>query len=123
MALDLDPGNQAIRRDLADHLDEVGDPDAEPVRWLADHGGWPRPPQPGAGPSDVDCCWNWWGRSGEANTAEWVPRSAILPQPVAEHLGGTADGNPYGAYPTRREAEADFRRAFHFARAGGWVPE
>jgi hypothetical protein len=39
--LDEHPDDQRVRRDLADHLEEWGDPAGEALRWLADNGKWP----------------------------------------------------------------------------------
>ena len=107
-ALDADPPDQRVRRDLADHLEERGDPDVEPVRWLADHRRWPLPV---AGPA-----WSWTTRRNARRD-----RPEVLPHEVHRRLTGTL---VYGHrdYPTRREAEADFCRAFHAARAAGWDP-
>jgi hypothetical protein len=110
-ALDADPSDQRVRRDLADHLDEVGDPDAEPVRWLAENGKWP----------DM-----------QGQTPSWYRRqihrsSSVLPENVFDRLltdrrtwRTLESGGAY--YPNRREAEADFCRAFQQAKASGWDP-
>jgi hypothetical protein len=103
-ALDADPSDHRVRRDLADHLAERGEPDAEPVRWLADHGKWPLR---GDGPGG-SARWDWYTVSR--------PEHCRAPGPVFYLLAGPA------IYPTRRAAEADFCRAYHAARAAGWGP-
>jgi hypothetical protein len=103
-ALDADPPDQRVRRDLADHLAEASDPDAEPVRWLADHDKFPVFAEDDfEGPR-----WDWY------TVNETVPVSCRVPGQVFFRLAGRA------LYPTRREAEADFCRAFYEAKAGGW---
>jgi hypothetical protein len=112
-ALDDDPSDQRVRRDLADHLEERGDRDAEPVRWLADRRrsplrvGWGRP-RP----------WEFWSADGGREVR--APRHCHVPAAVAARMAGTAPN--LRDYPTRREAEADFCRAFHLAKAAGWGP-
>jgi hypothetical protein len=113
-ALDADPSDQRVRRDLADHLDELGDPDGEPVRWLADHDKWPRPP----GRDEIPT-WDWYQGHGAHR---------YLPGGVFDQLSryaGHAESRHRmaGTYDTRREAEADFCRAFHAAREAGWGPD
>jgi hypothetical protein len=115
-ALDEGPSDQGVRRDLADHLDELGDPDGEAVRWLADNGKWPGPPRLGIDPL-TDGFWNWWTEGSRAAPSHNVP---LL---LRRHLAGSQPGVVYGAYPTRRAAEADLCRAFHAARAAGWGPD
>jgi hypothetical protein len=107
-ALDADPSNQQVRHDLADHLQECGDPDAEPVLWLAERGKWPLPPQ------EREPRWNWYGEAGEATA--WLADAVLLPIRVFNALRGS------GSYDTRREAEADFCRAFREAKDAGWDP-
>jgi hypothetical protein len=110
-ALDEDPSNQQVRRDLADHLSERGDPDAEAVLWLAERGKWPLPLLPGSsGPR-----WNWFSEAGRAT--KWLTSdAALLPARVFSEL------RRFGFYGTRREAEADFCRAYFEAKDAGWDP-
>jgi hypothetical protein len=110
--LDEHPDDQRVRRDLADHLDERGDPDGEALRWLAERGKWPRPP----GPENLDLRatnWRWWRTATDAE-------QHCLPPPLRYRLG---KGSAAAFYPTRREAEADLCRAFHEAKSAGWNPE
>jgi hypothetical protein len=103
-ALEDDPSNQHVRRDLADHLSEVGDPDAEPVRWMAERGVWPRlMPAYRGGPL------RW--RFPDASQADG------LPWPVWDRLAASVFG-----WPTRRAAERGLCRAYRWARAAGWDP-
>jgi hypothetical protein len=112
-ALDADPSDQRVRRDLADHLDELGDPDAEPVRYLAERGMWPTGP---LAPSPYDMRrWDWWIGNSWPDGIDHG--HAVLPPLIWGQISRS------GSYPTRRAAEADFCRAFHAARAGGWAPE
>jgi hypothetical protein len=106
-ALDEDPSNQQVRRDLADHLEERGDPAAEPVLWLAQRGKRPLLP-------DWEPKWSWYGEAGEVSA--WLPQDAVLPVQVFNHLRNL------GFYDTRREAEADFCRAYLEAKDAGWDP-
>jgi hypothetical protein len=107
-ALDADPSDQGVRRDLADHLDEVGEPDAEPVRWLAERGKYPQ--LDGSFGGRVFSGWHWWMRDPDF--------------PAHCHIGHVASflQSFTAGYPTRRDAEADFCRAYHLARAEGWGP-
>jgi hypothetical protein len=112
VALDADPANQAVRRDLADHLEEVGDPDCEPMRWLADHG---LVPFLSPDPNTHGMPWEWWDGGVEPFARRsGVPDSCRLPEAVYKRL--TQDGD----YLTRREAEADSCRAFRLASEEGW---
>jgi hypothetical protein len=103
-ALDADPSDQRVRRDLADHLDEIGDPDGEAVRWLAENGKWPQQFIGGHNSG-----WFWWRHV--------PPEAHVIGHELHSHL------ITLGAHPTRREAEADFCRGWHAARADGWVPD
>jgi hypothetical protein len=100
LALDDDPSNQVVRRDLADHLEERGDPDAEAVRWLAERNRVPAP----------NLFWFW---HGDADRPQ-IPSS--LPHSVWRRLRFR------DVAPSRREAEADFCRAFREAKDAGWDP-
>jgi hypothetical protein len=100
-ALDLHPANQAIRRDLADHLDEMGDPDGEPIRWLADHNRYPTQ-------NLSRNCWHWYPTNEQGQYK--------MPGRLWMQLMSRAQ------QPSRRLAEAAFCRAFHLAKAAGWDP-
>jgi hypothetical protein len=111
-ALDADPGNTSARSELADRLTAAGDADAEAVRWLADQNR-----RPFCGEGMGRWCW------AEATGTSPGTRS-VIPGPVWERLAAPA--NQPGTdkvYRTRREAEADFCRAFRAARAEGWDPQ
>jgi hypothetical protein len=116
-ALDEDPANHAVRRDLADHLDERGDPDGEPVRWLADRGKWPAPLELRTGEGEWVPRWDWWPNGVTIDAHH--PAHSIIPQKVYDLVNGL---HGYGRYLTRREAETDFCRCYHEARAAGWSP-
>jgi hypothetical protein len=107
-ALDADPSDQQVRHELARHLEERGDPDAEPVRWLAERGKYPQ--LDGRFREQRFPGWHWW--RGDPDL------------PAHCHIGNlVARLTSFGAgYPTRREAEADFCRAYHAARVAGWDP-
>src|SRR5437763_1751172 len=94
--LDAHPADHAGRRNLADLLEERGDPDAEPVRWLADRMLYPRLGLDGDN-------WSW----PSAFHFPWSAPTEIMRE-------------AFRLSPTRREAEAAFCRAFHLARAEGW---
>jgi hypothetical protein len=119
-ALDADPSDQRVRRDLADHLDERGDSDAAPLRWLAD-----RDRRPFYVREDGE--WMW--QEARVEGAEDV---AFVPGVVLHRLAGYVTPKPihpiapvvyaFRGYPTRRAAEDAFCRAFHAAVADGWGP-
>jgi hypothetical protein len=116
-ALDADPSDRRVRRDLADHLDELGDPDGDALRWLADNGKWPTPPGVSHPFFDATRSWDWWWEGSSE-----PPDSGRLPQGLYDRLP-RGPGVGETSYYTRREAEAAFCRAFHAARAAGWVPD
>jgi hypothetical protein len=110
-ALDADPEVQRVRRDLADHLEERGDPDAEAVRWLADHD---------RRPFHQKHRRRWcWGLSKDLQFASHLPEvlwplltGAKVPDLAADCV-----------YRSRWAAEADFCRAFQTAKEQGWEPK
>ena len=108
-ALDADPSDQQVRHDLADHLEEHADPDAEPVRWLARFEKYPQ--LNGRFRQSVFAGWHWWKSDQD------FPAHCHIGF-LTSYLAGFVAG-----YATRREAEADFCRAFHQARADGWDPQ
>ena len=109
-ALDDRPNDQAARRDLADHLEERGDPDAEAVRWLANRGQHPLF-------RDLASAWLW-------ASEDSALRLGRLPPALWTRLQADESISYRGCkeYATRRAAEADFCRAFHAAKAAGWDP-
>jgi hypothetical protein len=102
--LDEYPDDQRVRRDLADHLDERGDPAGEALRWLAESGKWPERVR--------DNIWDWWCRSPLTADAHRVP--LILYEGCHQLL--------FSTFSTRRAAEEAFAQVFQAARAAGWDP-
>jgi hypothetical protein len=117
-ALDADPARAALRHDYADHLEEAGDPDAEPLRWLAERRLWPMPPR-----DQTLWTWDWYARDHPFPETIDVGlyAAALVPRVVYDRLHKTTDRAP-ASYTTRREAERDFCRAYYAARAEGWDP-
>lgn len=120
-ALDDNPADHAARWNLADLLEEWGDRDCEPLRWLATRQRFPRPPLGEAAAAwGYDVYWNWFQVSD---------RGSGLPEPLFSRLtqfsvpdeGGGFDCR--GVYPTRAEAERDFCAAWHLAVEDGWKPK
>jgi hypothetical protein len=104
-ALDDDWSNQDVRGDLADHLEERGDPDGEAVRWLAERDRVAAPEEPGG------WLWFWHGDADRPQTPSGIPHAVWMRLRFRD------------VAPSRREAEADFCRAYHLARADGWNPD
>lgn len=113
-ALDNDPADQGVRRDLADHCDEWGDPDGGPLRWLADHGKFPSPPG-----TDHPTRWEWFPMFSRMSGEEMgYPHESDMPLELWRHLKKHEDGR----YFTRFGAEADFCIAYRIAIRRGWKP-
>jgi hypothetical protein len=108
-ALDAGPDDQRARRELAERLAALGDADAEPLRWLAETA---RRPFDGGGMGR----WCW------ARGPGYSPGTrSVISGPVWDRLAAPA--NVTGTdkvYRSRRDAEQDFCRAWHAARAAGW---
>lgn len=121
--LDEHPYDHAARAVLADHLDESGNPDAEPLRWLAEHG-----ISPWLGIDDWMGTdkprWDWYVvRPTTGGSPELDPHR--IPRPVWKGVARYCRlDDPsvieLGRYDSRREAEVDFCRAYRKARAAGW---
>jgi hypothetical protein len=118
--LDEYPDDHGTRRVLADLMEERGDPDGEALRWLAERK--KRPVRYLLDRQTADLEWNWYRLDDDEKWGghpSWFP--CAIPTAVFRTLSGQIRDawRTNRVYPTRREAEADFCRAFHKAKAEG----
>lgn len=103
-ALDADMTDQGVRADLADHMEEWGDPACAAVRWLAAQNRYPST----ARLVDGRRAFDWWISSSARNSR--------LPVEVWAALDCRALATNY----SRFDAEQDFCRAYPLALRLGW---
>jgi hypothetical protein len=127
-ALDEHHEDQRVRRDLADHLEERGDPDGEAVRWLARlkrHPVFVDNQRISAERLDTARPWYWFQWETPRPVLWWagqLPRR-VFDRLLRGHRPFVIPGLPgHCTYATRRDAEADCCQAYHAAKAAGWKP-